>query len=279
MLALIAGTGLLPAVLVDRMTEAGQPFRVCALRDDVPDLPADIPVTVFRLEQLGSLMAQIRQAGCTAVCLAGAIRRPRIDPAQVDAATRPLLEQIAGALRAGDDGALRVVLRLFETQGFVIRAATDICPDLLPPAGVPTRRKPDDADGADAGRAAGVLAAMGRADLGQSCVVGGGQVLAVEALPGTDWMLDSLARLPSPRMPAPGPEGFGLFFKAPKPGQDRRADLPVVGPDTVAACARAGLRGLVMEEGGVILLRPDVARREADAAGLFLWVRRAEGAP
>ena len=103
------------------------------------------------------------------------------------------------------------------------------------------------------------------------------QVLAVEAQPGTDWMLDSLAQVPSPKVQPPGPEGRGLFYKAPKPGQDRRVDLPAIGPETVTRCAAIGLRGLVIEEGGVMILDQTGTVAAADAAGLFLWVRKSEG--
>lgn len=278
MLALIAGTGALPRYIVAQMQAEGRALHVCALQGNVPDLGAEVPVHAFRLEHLGSLIAQWKAQGVTSVCLAGGITRPVLNPAAVDAATRPMLEQLAGALRAGDDGALRVVLSVFERAGLHVVAAHEVLPHLLPAASVLTKRKPKDADGADAGRAAGVLAAMGPADLGQSCVVADGQVLAVEALPGTDWMLHTLATCPSDRIPAAGPEGRGLFYKAPKLGQDRRADLPAIGPETVQGCARLGLRGLVVEEGGVLLLEREAMIVAADAANLFLWVRKAEGA-
>lgn len=278
MLALIAGTGDLPRLIQDRMVAQGREVLPCALMGNTPELAPGTEVLEFRLEQLGSLLIELKARGVTSVCLAGGITRPVLDPRAVDAATRPLLEQLAGALRAGDDGALRVALSVFERAGFRVVAAHEVLPELLPTAGVLTSRKPGDLDGADAGRAAGVLAAMGPADLGQSCVVAGGQVLALEAQPGTDWMLDSLAKLPSPKVPEPGPEGRGLFFKAPKPGQDRRVDLPAVGPQTVARCAAIGLRGLVLEEGGVMILDQPATLAAAEEAGLFLWIRKAEGA-
>ncbi len=278
MIALIAGTGLLPAVLTEHLRGQAKPFTVCALQGNLPTLSADLSPRVFRLEHLGSLIADLHAEGVRSVCFAGAITRPQIDPTQIDARTRPLIEQIAGALRAGDDGALRVVLGVFEQHGFTVASVQELMPSLVPSAGVLSQRKPDDQDGADAGRAAGVLAAMGRSDIGQSCVVSGGQVLALEALPGTDWMLRSLAELPSHRIPAAGARGRGVFYKAPKPGQDRRADLPVVGPDTLQACARAGLRGLVIEEGGVIVLEQARVIEWADAANMFVWVRPSEEA-
>ena len=123
-----------------------------------------------------------------------------------------------------------MVLGVFEQHGFTVASVQELMPSLVPSAGVLSRRKPDDQDGADAGRAAGVLAAVEHNDIGQSCVVSGGQVLA-QALPGTDWMLRSLAELPPHRIRQRG-AGQGRFLQGAKAGRDRRADLPVIGPDT-----------------------------------------------
>ena len=64
-----------------------------------------------------------------------------------------------------------------------------------------------------------------------------------------------------------------MFFKAPKPTQDRRADLPIIGPDTVDAVAAAGLTGIILEAGGVMVLHLDRVVAACEARGLFLWVR------
>ena len=89
----------------------------------------------------------------------------------------------------------------------------------------------------------------------------------METLGGTDWMLRTLGT----ERP-PGPEG-GLLFKAPKSRQDRRIDLPVIGPPTVTGAAAAGLSGIVIEAGGVIVLEREAVLSEANRLGLFLWVQ------
>jgi DUF1009 family protein len=66
-----------------------------------------------------------------------------------------------------------------------------------------------------------------------------------------------------------------VLFKGPKPGQDWRMDLPAIGPDTLQAAAAAGLAGVVVQAGGVLILGRDETVAAADAAGLFLWGREA----
>ncbi|MEO1676736.1 MAG: UDP-2,3-diacylglucosamine diphosphatase LpxI [Pseudomonadota bacterium] len=271
-LALIAGQGALPARLIAACGAAGRPVTVCGVRGYDGDLPVnDKP---FRLETIGTLIADLKTEGVREVCFCGAVQRPEIDPAAVDAATRPILERLAGALTAaGDDAALRILLSVFEEAGFLVQGAHEIAPDLLPREGVPSRRKPSDAHGADAGRGVQVVAAMAAADLGQACVIRARQVIALEALPGTDWMLRSLVDVPT-GLTGPFASG-GILYKAPKPGQDRRVDLPAIGPETIKAASAVGLEGVVIEADGVMVLDLPATIAAADAEGLFLWVRRA----
>ena len=255
MLALIAGTGDLPPALLARLTV--RPL-VCALEGFAPAVPADL---TFRIETLGSLMEDLASRGVTQVCLAGAIRRPPVDAAAIDGATAPLVPRIERALAAGDDGALRIVMALFEERGLRIVAAHEIAPDLLPRAGVLTAAQPGSAHADDARIGALEVARLGASDTGQACVVAGGRVVASEGAAGTDAMLAGLA----------GQDG--ILFKAPKPDQDRRADLPVIGPGTARAAAAVGLDGIVIAAGGVMVLEREAVVSICDDAGLFLWVR------
>ncbi len=261
MLAVIAGTGLLPKEVCERL--AKRPL-ICAMEGSEPDC-VDAEIS-FRIEQLGSFFARLKAADVTEICLAGAVRRPPIDPSAIDAATMPMVPVIQAALGAGDDGALRAVMGLIEQAGFTLRAAHEVAPDLLMEEGIATQVQPGELDKADASRGAEVVAAMSAADIGQSCAIRARQAIAVENIFGTNWMLQSLAARPDGQ--------GGVMFKAPKPGQDRRADLPAIGPDTVELVAAAGLSGIVLEAGGVLVLEQEKVIAACDRLGLFLWLRQ-----
>ena len=297
MLALIAGEGTLPAAVA--AAQARRPL-VCALRGHAPEGLA--PDMTFRVEQLGGLMATLKAQGVTRVCLCGGVRRPEIDLGALDDATLPLVPRLRDALRLGDDGALRALIAILEGEGFEVVAAHEAAPALLPPAGVLTAARPGPGAEAEARLGAEVVAEMGAADQGQACAIRGDRVLAREGPEGTDAML---ARLAPPAAPGPGdapgdPFSWaadmmgdvlggaadwlsgqggedaaraGLLYKAPKPDQDRRADLPAIGPRTAGAVAAAGLSGIVIEAGGVMVLDRDATVAALDRAGLFLWVR------
>jgi hypothetical protein len=258
MLALIAGRGGLPEALVAELPE--RPL-ICALEGSQPDRLT--PDLVFRIEGLGDLLRRLRRRGVTRLCMAGAVTRPQPRLRRISLATWRLLPVILRALRQGDDGALRAMVAVIEARGIRVLGAHEIAPALLPPAGVPTARQPSEALRRAVALGDGVSTEQGLRDLGQACVIGAEGVIARETQAGTDAMLRGL-----------GPEAQGaVFYKAPKPGQDRRVDLPVIGPETARACAAAGLAGLVIEAGGVLVLERAALMAALDAHGLFLWIR------
>ncbi len=229
------------------------------------------PDLTFRIERLFPFFAALHGAGITRVAFAGAVRRPRLDPALFDAQTAQIVPRLMHSLAQGDDATLREVLALFEEEGFQITGAAEIAPSLVPPEGlyagqITTR------DQQDATRAAAITEALGRVDVGQGCVVAQGICLAAETIAGTDAMLAQVAALPDTLRPNPQ-AGRGLLYKAPKPLQDRRIDLPTLGPATVAAAARAGLGGIAWEAGSVLTLDLPAMQEAAAENGLFLWSR------
>jgi DUF1009 family protein len=264
MIALIGAADPLTRHLAARLRAGGQAALICALGPDTDLAPGPDRPLSFRLEHLGTLIERLRGSGVTTVCLSGAVRRPALDPAAVDALTAPLVPHLAAALRRGDDGALRLALAIFAEAGFAIAAAQDLAPELLPPAGPLGRLGPTARHEAEADRAAELHRLLAPADLGQALVLRDGLALAVEAQPGTDHMLRGLEG---------GWGDGGLLYKAPKAGQDRRADLPAIGPQTIARARAAGLAAVAIEAGGVLVLEAAACARLADEAGMVLWAR------
>lgn len=265
--ALIAGQGALPGILVRAMTDAGAAPLVAGLAGSEPDLPGAM---LFRIERLVPFLDRLVADGVTQVVFAGAVRRPAMDPEMFDPRTAQLVPALLRDLAKGDDAALRAILGLFEDWGLHVVGADTVAPDLVPGPGC-LAGTPTPADEADTARAAEIVAGLGALDLGQGAVVAQGLCLAVETLPGTDAMLDFVARHQGLR---PDPRGArGVLYKAPKPGQDRRVDLPTLGPGTVERAARAGLAGIAWQAGGALLLDRAATVAAAEAAGLFLWSR------
>lgn len=262
--AIIAGAGALPAALCAQLDP--QPL-IAALEGVAPQ--GVTPDVQFRVERLVPFLNHLLDQGISRVCFAGAVQRPALDPSLFDPLTAQMVPRLLAAMQAGDDATLREVLAIFEEFDLEIVAATDLAPDLLAPAGL-LAGQISPLDEADALRAASIVAALGAVDVGQGAVVQAGLCLAVETLTGTDAMLETVAQIPPglrPRMTK------GLYFKAPKPGQDRRIDQPTIGPQTLDLVVKAGLGGIVVEAGGVIMLDRAALTEQANRLGIFLWSR------
>ena len=263
-LGILAGGGRLPGQIAAAAKAAGRPVFIVGLEGFAdPAVLAPWPHEVIRILAAGRILAALREHGCKDLVLVGPVRRPSLLDLRPDAEGARILARIGRAAFAGDDGLLAAVVRIFAEEGFRVLGAHEILNEALGPAGLLSRRAPDAVAMADVRRGIDVVRALGTVDVGQCCVIQQGIVLAVEAAEGTDAMLSRCAALARPGL-------GGVLVKLVKPGQDRRADLPTIGPDTIRGAAAAGLRGVAFEAGGTILTERDATITEADAAGLFL---------
>jgi DUF1009 family protein len=261
-LAIIAGGGTLPNLLAETCRAQGRDFRLVALSgaaDAALDAAADAR---FRIGAAGGLLKYLKGEGVEELVFAGKVERPGARDLRPDLRTMKFLARL-GSRSLGDDGLLRAILREFEAEGFRIVGPDEILSELLAPAGPLGAVVPDETAQADIARGCEVLASLGPADVGQCVVVQQGVVLGVEAVEGTDALL---ARARELRRDGPG----GVLVKLPKPGQDRRIDLPAIGARTVTGAAEAGLRGIAVAAGATLLIDPAAVRETADAAGLFV---------
>jgi DUF1009 family protein len=263
-LGIIAGGGDLPAKVAAAARAAGRTVFILGLEGfaDAAVL-APWPHEIQRLGAAGRIVAALRERGCQDLVMIGPVRRPSLLDLRPDAEGARLLARVGRAAFAGDDGLLAAVMRVLTEEGFRVIGAHDILREAVAPSGVLTRTAPDAQAMTDINRGVQVARLLGSADVGQGCVVQQGLVLAVEAVEGTDAML---ARAGALRRDGIG----GVLVKLVKPGQDKRADLPTIGPDTIRHAAAAGLRGLAFEARATILAERETCLAVADAAGLFL---------
>ncbi|MDP9196850.1 MAG: UDP-2,3-diacylglucosamine diphosphatase LpxI [Pseudomonadota bacterium] len=271
-LGILAGGGDLPRRLVEACRTQGRSFFILGFEGHADRaLMEGLPYAWVRLGAWGDILGRLRQEGVTELVMAGHVRRPSLAELKPDWRAAKFLARI-GLRALGDDGLLSAVAKEFEGEGFRVVAAHDILGTLLAPAGVWGSVRPDEAAWTDIRRGMEVVRALGRLDVGQAAVVQQGLVLGVEGVEGTAELVRRCTVLKREG-------GGGVLVKASKPQQDRRVDLPAVGPDTVKTCADAGLAGIAVEAGGALVLDLASVVTEADRHGLFVvGVEREQGA-
>ncbi len=265
-IGLIAGSGDLPLEVARQSSILGEDLYIAALKGFAR--PADFTGVVkqFGLGEIGRLITFFKAHACTHICLAGKVARPDFSSLKPDFMGVKLLPKAIKAARQGDDTLLKLLLEVFEKQGFDILSPQEICLTSLMPKGALGACEPLSGQKADMDKAFQIAAYIGAEDIGQGAVVHQGLVLAVEAQEGTDKMLERVAGLP---VEIRG----GVLAKRLKPAQEARVDLPTIGLRTVELAKTAGLSGIVLEAGRAFVMDQDAVRGLADQSGIFIYGR------
>lgn len=262
-LGILAGGGELPLRLIEACRAAERGVFVLAFEGAAdPAVAAGVPHAWIRLGAAGEALRLLREQRVEEIVLAGGVKRPSLLSLRPDWRAAKFLARV-GYRALGDDGLLKAIIREFEGEGFRVVGADAILGSAVAPVGPLGRHVPDAQADDDIALGFRIVRALGALDIGQAAVVQQGLVLGVEAIEGTDALLARCANL---RREGPG----GVLVKAPKPGQERRADLPTIGPRTVEAAAAAGLRGIAIEAGASLVIDRAALVAAADRAGLFV---------
>ena len=133
---------------------------------------------------------------------------------------------------------------------------------LLPQPGVLTGRAPSAEEQQDLDYGYKLARELGRLDVGQTVVVSEAACVAVEAMEGTDAVIERAASLVNGRALR--------VVKLAKPNQDLRFDVPVIGIPTVRLMKRAGVTAMTIEARKTLMMDRGDLLREADAANIAI---------
>ena len=261
-LAIIAGQGDLPRLLFAEHPDA----LYVTIEGTGVYPPRDADHLDASFEKIGSLFRGMRSGNVGRVVLAGAIRRPNLNPARFDAKMLTLVPRLVPALGKGDDTLLRLVIDVFEREGFPIVGPQDAAPGLLAAEGLMAGPKVTKSLAADAERGRAILAALADQDVGQATVVAAGQCLGIETIQGTNALLRFVGQTDKALV-----RGLSVLVKRPKAGQDLRVDLPTIGPETIGSAALAGIRGIELAAGATLILHRDEVEKLVNRHAIALW--------
>lgn len=259
---LIAGEGVFPLEVARGVREAGRPVVAVALRELTNEaLVGEVDaLTWLWLGELERLVGVLGEAGVRDVVMAGKVPKTFLwthrQAVRPDARARRALATLADR---ADDSLLGAVARALEEEGFHLRGQLELAPQLRAAEGVLGRVAPTPEQLRDVAFAWPVAKALGALDVGQTVVVQGRAVLALEAVEGTDAAIRRGCALGEPG---------ACVVKVAKPTQDPRFDVPTVGPTTVRALAEGGAAVLAVEAERTVVLERERLVREADAAGI-----------
>ena len=278
-LGIIAGGGGVPAIVARAAEAAGRPVVLFGIVGE-----ADPEIEAFhhhwlRWGEIGRMFDLLARERVGEVVICGAVNRPDFSAIRVDLGAVLSLPKILSLMVGGDDTVLKNVVRFLEDRDYLVVGAHQVAPELVGGDGSLGRYRPGEDAETDIVRGVEASLMLGRLDIGQAVVAISGRVVAVEGIEGTDELLQRVADLRK-RGRLKAAHRSGVLVKAAKPQQDLRVDLPTIGPRTVEMAAAAGLAGIAVEAGRVMIVDRPATIAVADAARLFIDVRRfPEAAP
>ena len=259
---LIAGLGRFPLEVARGARRRGHRVVAVAFRKlSDPALASEVDaLTWVYLGELERIFAVLREAGVEEVVMAGKVPKTLLwkDPSafRPDPRALALLKRLADRK---DDSILGSVAEAIEEQGFAVRGQADLAPELWAPEGPIGKIPLTEEQRRDIAFGWPIAKAIGNLDIGQTVVVRGRAVLALEAIEGTDAAIRRGCAL--------GGKGASVV-KVAKPKQDPRFDVPTVGPDTLATLIECGAGALAVEAGRTVILDREAVARGADEHGI-----------
>ncbi len=260
-IGLIAGSGQFPVIFAREATAKGfEVYTVAYFNETAPELEHHVKaIKWLHLGQIKRLLKFFKTHQVHQTVMMGAIRKTRLfTDVKPDI---KIISLVARMKHTHDDGLLRAFADLLEREGIEVRSSTFMLPDLLAVEGCWTKRKPTRAEQADIDLGWQLAKEVGRLDIGQCVVVGGGSVLAVEAIDGTDPTILRGGKLG---------EGTAVVVKVCKPNQDVRFDIPAVGAETIRTMKAAGARVLAVEAGRAVVFDRQEMVALADSHGIAI---------
>ena len=253
-LAIIAGGGSLSDVIIETARKKGWNVTVFAIGDLNIAKNQDISLIEMNRLDIGRIFQILKSQKIKNICMVGYIPRPNspkdyLNFRYLNVQTLSILFQSIGILRGGDASLFKKINSLLEKRGYKIIGASEIAPNLTLKGGLYSSKSVSKVEIENIKKAKQCAEMTGYLDIGQAVVVKNGRVLAIEAAEGTDVMLERAACLEAIRI-----KRGGVILKSAQINQDKRVDMPTIGPNTIKNVVKANLSGIAITADNVIVL-------------------------
>ena len=253
-LAIIAGEGSLSDVIIETARKKGWNVTVFAIGDLSITKNQSISLIEMKRLDIGRIFKILKSQKIKNICMVGYIPRPNnlrdyLDFQYLNPQTLSLLFKSIGILRGGDASLFKKINSLLENKGYKVIGASEIAPNLTLKEGLYSSKRVSKVEFEDIKKAQQCAEMTGYLDIGQAVVVKNGRVLAIEAVEGTDAMLERVACLGGISI-----KRGGVILKSAQINQDKRVDMPTIGPDTIKNIVKANLSGIAITADDVIVL-------------------------
>lgn len=267
-LVIVAGNGSLPFLVARGARAAGIEVCVLGLRDQASSALAELADQFYwvPIARVGRWIKLSKKFGAAELVLAGGVKKTeafsrwRIWRYIPDWRTLRIWYRRA----KGDRRNLAILGALadeLQEEGITVVNSVKYCEEALAQAGVMTRQAVSSQVMADIDFAWPIAMKIAELDVGQSIAVREKDIIAVEAIEGTDAMIERAGKLV---------KGAWTLVKVAQPHQDMRFDVPTVGPETIEQLHRNHAAALVVQAGKTIMIEKEKMISLAERYGIIM---------
>lgn len=266
-IGIVAGRGDLPKILIENLLNKGQKFAIFLLEsEEYANISYynqfnPIFISYGGVEQL---ISKLHFSNIKQLVFVGAVNKPNFQQMKVDKTATILLAKILANKILGDNAVLKTVINFLASKGFDVLAIEDLLDDLVVNAGVIGNIKPNKEQIDDINLGISAIKHFSKFDVGQAVVVAQKQIIAVEAIEGTDSMLERCSAIELIK------NQKAILVKMPKIRQNRKIDLPTIGLTTLEKCLIANVNGIIIAKKQSLIICKTEVIDFANANNIFL---------
>ena len=266
-IAIFAGRGVLPKMLIENFQKNNRKFLLFLLEGEKYDINySEFNPVMLPYGAIERFFEILRKNEIKQLVFIGGVTKPNFSSLKVDKKGAILLAKILANKILGDDAVIRAVIKFFEKEGLKILKIEDLLDCVISTKSTLTKVFPSEENLQNIKIGIEAIKHFSRFDVGQSMVIAQKQIIAIEALEGTDEMIKRCKNLPV------NYKENAVLVKLKKRNQSGKADLPTIGVATIKNSFEAGIKGIAIQANSTLVLEKEEVIKVADELGLFLTV-------
>ena len=268
-LAILAGRGLIPVKVADSAQKSGWKVFIVSLNGEADKALDKYPNIKINLTEVTKIIRTLKNKNIKDILMIGYVDRPYKWKRDIGLSLLLWAIKNRDFFRRGDASMCSKVIDFLEKKDFIVHGTHEIASELVLQESIISNVVPNKNNEKDIEYGFSVARMLGNLDIGQGIVVEDRRVLAIEAAEGTDMMLERTMVIKNGKRNSIN----GVFIKCLQELQDNRIDMPTIGPITVQKVYEAGLNGIAISAGGVIVYDYIEVCRLLNEYNMFLVAR------
>lgn len=266
-LAIFAGRGQMPQILINDCLNKKRNFKLFLLKGEEYDIDySAYNPTVVAYGEVDKFSELLHQEKIKHIVFIGGVTKPNFSSLKVDKKGAILLAKILANKILGDDAVLRAVVNFFEKEGFKILSIDELLDCIISKKITITKQLPQQSQIEAIELGAKAIQHFSQFDVGQAVIVSQKQIIAVEALEGTDAMIQRCKNLKVEF------NNDSILVKMKKKSQTKKADLPAIGVNTILNCHEVGIVGIAIQANHTLILDKEKVIELANKFNIFVTV-------